>query len=192
MRYFIQDSLNESEYVHNAMVRDAKLHEQLMTLASWCTNAFKGGGTVFFAGNGGSFADSQHLAAEFVSRLRIDRRPLPSLALGTNNSVLSAIGNDYGYDQVFSRELDALASEKDIFIPISTSGNSSNIISAINIAAKKNMKTMAFTGKSGGEIASKCPCLHIPSNRTERIQEGHILLGHILCGMVEYSIFTDN
>ena len=137
------------------------------------------------AGNGGSFADAQHLAAKFVSRLLFDRAPLPSVALATNSSSMSAIGNDYGYEQVFPRELRAVASPHDVLIPITTSGNSPNILAAVKVAQEISIRTMGFTGESGGKLAAVCPCLRVPSSRTERIQEGHILLGHILCAQVE-------
>lgn len=197
MSSFIGESLSEALDLHVALTVRTDLHEQLQSLASWCVEALQNGGAIIFAGNGGSFADSQHLAAEFVSRLRFDRAALPSFALGTNSSIMSAVGNDYGYDQVFARELAALAGPNDVFIPISTSGNSRNILLAVKVAIEKSVRVMALTGASGGQLAQECNCLLIPSSRTERIQEGHILLGHILCGMVEEAMFgsispTDN
>ncbi len=185
----IQQDLAGAIDVYQAMSEDVNLQKQLMDLIQWCLNALRHGGKIIFAGNGGSFADSQHLAAEFVSRLQFDRAPLAAIALATNSSSMSAIGNDYGYEQVFSRELQAIGSANDVFIPITTSGNSHNIIAAIDVARKLDVRTMCFTGKTGGRIADICPCLHVPSTRTERIQEGHILLGHILCGIVEAEFF---
>ena len=149
----------------------------------------KSGGKIIFCGNGGSFADSQHLAAEFISKLRFDRSPLASIALGTNSSNMSAIGNDYGYDQVFKREILALGNLNDIFIPISTSGNSGNVIEAINSAKEKGIKTVAFTGGTGGKMANICECIIVPSPSTEKIQEVHIMLGHILCFLIEKNMF---
>lgn len=189
MESFIKTSLENALALHEAIMKDINLQNNLIKLAGWCVTALQTGGKIIFAGNGGSFADSQHLAAEFVSRLQFERDPLPSIALGTNNSTLSALGNDYGFDQVFARELKAIGSEVDIFIPITTSGNSTNIISAVKIAQEKSIKTMGFTGEAGGVLAASCPCLCVPSKRTERIQEGHILLGHILCGLVENELF---
>ena len=145
-----------------------------------------------FCGNGGSFADSQHLAAEFISRLRFDRAPLASVALGTNSSNMSAIGNDYGYDQVFKRELLALGNSNDIFIPISTSGNSANVIDAIISAKEKGIKTVAFTGGTGGKMSEICECIIVQSSSTEKIQEVHIMLGHILCFLIEENLFKKN
>lgn len=189
MNTFIKASLESALKVHEALLKDLKLQNDLGDLAKWCADALRNGGKIIFAGNGGSFADAQHLAAEFVSRLQFEREPLASVALGTNNSVISAIGNDYGYDQIFSRELKAIGSALDVFIPISTSGNSRNIISAVKTASDISMRTMAFTGENGGLLAASCHCLYVPSNRTERIQECHILLGHILCAMVENMLF---
>lgn len=189
MRGRIAKDLGSALSVHQAMLEDAALHDQLTELAQWCLDALRQGGKIIFAGNGGSFADSQHLAAEFVSRLQFDRAPLPALALATNSSSMSAIGNDYGYDQVFSRELRALGSAKDVFIPITTSGNSDNVLAAVVVAHELGIHTMGFTGETGGKLALVSPCLRVPSTRTERIQEGHILLGHILCGLVEIEFF---
>jgi len=146
-------------------------------------------GKIIFAGNGGSFADSQHLAAEFISRFLFDRSALPAIALGTNSSNMSAIGNDYGYENVFARELDALGSKGDIFIPITTSGNSPNLIEAVKIASDRKLKTIALTGETGGALGSMCECLKIPSSNVPRVQESHILIGHILCQIAEEGIF---
>lgn len=189
MRKTIAEDLGSALSVHQAMLEDVALHGQLAELAQWCLDALRQGGKILFAGNGGSFADSQHLAAEFVSRLQFDRAPLPSIALATNSSSMSAIGNDYGYDQIFARELSALAGPHDVFVPITTSGNSPNILAAVAVARELSIRSMGFTGQSGGKLAAACPCLRVPSSRTERIQEGHILLGHILCGLVESAYF---
>ena len=189
MRENLIKDLSNALSVHQAMLEDASLQEKLAELAQWCLDALRQGGKIIFAGNGGSFADSQHLAAEFVSRLQFDRAPLPAVALSTNSSSMSAIGNDYGYDQVFSRELRALASPKDVFIPITTSGNSPNILAAVAVAKEFGIRTMGLTGESGGKLITLCPCLRVPSERTQRIQEGHILLGHILCALVETGHF---
>ena len=191
IRENLTEGLRSALSVHQAMFEDAFLQEKLAELAQWCLDALRQGGKIIFAGNGGSFADSQHLAAEFVSRLQFDRAPLPAVALSTNSSSMSAIANDYGYDQVFSRELRALAGPKDVFIPITTSGNSPNILAAVAVAKEFGVRTMGLTGESGGKLTTLCPCLHVPSERTERIQEGHILLGHILCALVETSYFNE-
>ena len=189
MKAQVQIDLQSALAVHQALAQDEALQGQLVELAGWCLDALRQGGKIFFAGNGGSFADAQHLAAEFVSRLRFDREPLPSIALGTNSSSMSAIGNDYGYDQVFARELRAMAGPHDVFVPITTSGNSPNILAAVEVARELSIRTMGFTGEGGGHLGDFCPCLRVPSRRTERVQEGHILLGHILCGLVETAYF---
>lgn len=189
MRQLIEADLQDALAVHQVLLSDTVLHVQLAELAETCLIALRAGGKILFAGNGGSFADAQHLAAEFVSRLQFDRAPLPAIALATNSSSMSAVGNDYGYDQVFARELRALAGSHDVFLPISTSGNSPSILAAVAAAQELNLRLFGFTGKTGGRLAVVCNCLRVPSTRTERIQEGHILLGHILCGLVESAYF---
>lgn len=161
----------------------------LADLVADCLAALKDGGKIIFAGNGGSFGDAQHLSAEFTSRFKFDRAPLASLALGTNSSAMSAIGNDYGYDEVFARELLSLGHKKDIFVPITTSGNSPNILKAIDVANELGIKTVGLTGACEGKIDALCGCICVPSTSTARIQESHILIGHILCGLVEEAYF---
>ena len=185
----IQDEIKASIAVKEATLQDEHLLSQLSELIDACLASLQQGGKIFFCGNGGSFADAQHLSAEFTSRFLFDRAPLPSLALGTNNSAISAIGNDYGYEFVFSRELQSIATEKDVFVGISTSGNSPNVIAAVEVAKQMNVTTYVLTGQSGGKLKALCNCLCIPSPDTARIQECHILLGHILCGQVEKRYF---
>jgi D-sedoheptulose 7-phosphate isomerase len=185
----IRAEIHASIAVKQAVLADEVLLRQVAQLADVCLTALRGGGKVIFAGNGGSFADAQHLSAEFTSRFMFDRAPLASLALGTNNSAISAIGNDYGYDQVFAREIEAVAKSGDVFIAISTSGNSSNILTAVEVACKLGVHTFCLTGQSGGKLKSLCSCLCIPSNETARIQECHIVVGHIVCGLVESMYF---
>ena len=181
----IREQIATSISVKQSILGDERLIGQIEDLAVNCLQCLKTGGKIIFAGNGGSFADAQHLSAEFVSRFMLDRAPMASIVLGANNSAISAIGNDYGYEQVFARELRGMAKSGDVFIPISTSGNSSNIIEAVNEAGKQSIKTFAFTGKTGGKLASMCNCLCVPSHETARIQECHIMIGHIVCGLVE-------
>ena len=185
----IQGIVEDSIYVKNLVKDDLIILNQLSDLTKGLITCLKNGRKVIFAGNGGSFADAQHLSAEFVSRFMFDRPALPSIVLGANNSSISAIGNDYGYDQVFSRELAALGQPGDIFIPISTSGNSPNILKAIDVSLSKGIKTMGFTGAEGGKMAEVTPCIKAPSSITARIQESHIMLGHILCELVEEAIY---
>lgn len=189
MKDLIRKEIENSIEVKTNVLNDNKIIEQLSSLVNNCIQSLNSGGKIIFCGNGGSFADSQHLAAEFISRLRFDRAPLASIALGTNSSNMSAIGNDYGYDQVFKREILALGNSNDIFIPISTSGNSINVIEAINAAKHKGIKTIALTGGSGGQMANMCECIIVPSPSTEKIQEVHIMLGHIICYLVEKNMF---
>lgn len=187
--YNVSNTIDDALNVHRLLLTDKTINQRLTTLIDWCIRALHQGGKIFLAGNGGSFSDAQHLAAEFSSRLRFDRSPLPAIALGTNSSSMSAIANDYGYDQIFSRELISLATPQDVFIPITTSGNSKNVLAAVKTAQDLSLPIMGFTGWDGGDLAKQCSCLQVPSNRTERIQECHILLGHILCEAVESTYF---
>ncbi len=173
-----------------ALLGDERLLARLDSLATSCAKALRSGRTLIFAGNGGSFADAQHLAAEFTSRFLKDRVPLPGLALGTNSSSMSAIGNDYGFDQVFARELRANGRPGDVFIPITTSGNSPNILEAVRVARELGIETVALTGGTGGKLRDTCDCVCVPSAVTARIQECHILIGHMLCGRAEALYFA--
>lgn len=185
----ISEQISRSIVVKQAILNDQKIIMQIQFLVEACLASLRAGGKVIFAGNGGSFADAQHLSAEFISRLMFDRAPIASIALGTNNSALSAVGNDYGYDQVFARELMGVGNSKDIFIPISTSGNSLNILSAVEIARDLKILTFGMTGQSGGRLISLCNCLCVPSEETTQIQECHIMAGHILCALVEEGFY---
>ena len=185
----IKAEIKKSIDVKHQVLQSKEILTQLEVLVNECLKSLNNGGKIIFCGNGGSFADSQHLAAEFISRLRFDRAPLASIALGTNSSNISAIANDYGYDQVFTREILALADEKDVFIPISTSGNSPNVLDAIIAAKGKGIKTCGFTGGTGGKMSDFCEVILVPSNSTEKIQEVHIMLGHILCALIEEILF---
>ncbi len=185
----IKAEIKKSIDVKHQVLQSKEILTQLEVLVNECLKSLNNGGKIIFCGNGGSFADSQHLAAEFVSRLRFDRAPLASIALGTNSSNISAIANDYGYEQVFTREILALADEKDVFIPISTSGNSPNVIDAIIAAKDKGIKTCGFTGGTVGKMSDFCEVIRVPSNSTEKIQEVHIMLGHILCALIEEILF---
>ena len=191
MKNQIIREIQESIEVKNKILNDNKIIFKIEKVANEIIKTIKNGGKIIFSGNGGSFADAQHLTAEFVSRLRKNRSPIPALALGTNSSNLSAIANDYGYENTFSRELEALGTSKDLFIPISTSGNSKNIINAIKFAKLNSIKTYGLTGMSGGEMIKICNAIQVPSNTTEKIQESHIMIGHILCYLTENKIFKN-
>ena len=181
----IRAQIEASIAVKQALLVDSALLGQVQQLAEYCLVSLKAGGKIIFAGNGGSFADAQHLSAEFTSRFLFDRAPLASIVLAANNSAISAIGNDYGYEFVFARELEALVRPEDVFIAISTSGNSGNILEAVKVAKARGVTTVGWTGASGGRLADLCDCVRVPSQETARIQESHILVGHILCGLVE-------
>lgn len=181
--------INTSIETKNKLLNDQVLLSEIENLSKKCLLSLRNGGKIIFAGNGGSFGDSQHISAEFTSRFLFDREPLASVALGTNNSAITAIGNDYGYDQVFARELKAIGKKEDIFIPITTSGNSENIISSIDISKSMGIHTVCLTGNNGGKIVDMCNCIIVPSKATERIQECHILIGHIICALVEEEYF---
>ena len=187
----IRKHINDSIETKNAVLADIQLQQDVADVVDACLKSLIAGGKIIFCGNGGSFADAQHLSAEFTSRFLFDRAPLASLALATNSSAISAIGNDYGYEHIFSRELQSIAMPDDVFIPISTSGNSPNVIAAIKVANEKSITTFAFTGGSGGKMKDMCRCLRIPSDDTARIQECHIMIGHILCGLVEKRYFAN-
>ncbi len=168
----------------------ARLSQELLSkicsLSNRTVEAINSGRCVFFCGNGGSAADAQHLAAEFVGRFRLERRPLPSMALTTNTSLLTAIANDYGYEQVFSRQVHAFAKPNDILFGISTSGNSPNVVRALEEARMLGVYTVGLTGRSGGKLKEYADVLlNVPSDQTPRIQEAHILLTHIYCDLVE-------
>ena len=156
-------------------------------------NTFRKGKRVYFCGNGGSAADAQHLAAEFSGRFYTDRKALPAEALHCNTSYLTAVANDYGFDEIYSRLIDGIGEQGDVLVGLSTSGNSPNILKAFKTAKKKEMITIGFTGKSGGEMRTLCDHLiNIPSTDTPRIQESHIMVGHIICQLVEEKYFTPN
>ena len=191
MKTIIKDVISASIAVKNALLDDDKLLVQIENLAVNCLNSLRSNGKIIFAGNGGSFADAQHLSAEFTSRFLFDRAPMASLALGTNNSAISAIGNDYGFQEVFARELTGVANVQDVFIPISTSGTSPNILASVKQAKLLGLEPVALTGLSGGNLANLCDCICVPSNETARIQECHILIGHIVCELVEHHYFKE-
>ena len=163
---------------------------QLLDAIKLIAHAFEAGNKLFFFGNGGSAADAQHLAAEFVNRYVMDRPPLPAIALTTDTSILTSVSNDFTFNEIFAKQLRALGKEGDVAIAISTSGNSSNVIKAVEVAKEMRMKTVALTGNDGGVLAKKADiALNVSSTSTPRIQETHILIGHLLCEMVEHHLF---
>jgi len=163
---------------------------QLIVIIKLIADAFENGNKILLFGNGGSAAEAQHLAAEFVNRFLMERPPLPAIALSTDSSVLTSIGNDYSFSEVFSKQIAALGKEGDIAIGISTSGNSANVIRAIEVAKEMGIETVALTGNDGGDLAKVANySLIVPSNSTPCIQEVHMAVGHILCEMAEVQIF---
>lgn len=187
----IKSIVRNSIYVKELIYSDNKLIEKINEITSEIINCFQNESKVLFCGNGGSAADAQHLAAEFSGRFYFDRRPLYSEALHVNSSYLTAVANDYSYDEVYARMIQAMGNEGDVLIGISTSGNSPNIIKACQIAKLKGMITIGFTGAFGGELKNICDYLiNVPSKDTPRIQESHIMIGHIICELVEEKIFN--
>ena len=181
----ITEQLDESILLRQEIINNNSIIESIFYLSNSIIESLKSGGKIIFAGNGGSFADAQHLAAEFTGRFLIDREPFNSVCLATNSSYITAVGNDYHFDDIFERELKAIAKSNDIFIALSTSGNSKNLVKALNFAKSINIFTFALLGKDGGQISKITPNIIIPSNNTARIQELHITIGHILCFLVD-------
>lgn len=174
------------------ILADTALLAALQSCVSLCVDALKASGKLIIAGNGGSAADAQHIAAELVGRYKKDRPALPAIAITTDTSALTAIGNDYGYDQVFSRQVEALVQPQDVFIGISTSGNSGNILAAADVAHQKGAKVIGLMGP-GGRLAEKSDiALNVPAPQTATIQECHIMLGHILCAGIEIELYGES
>ena len=180
----------DSISVKQKLMSDESILSQIELVAKKMIESYQAGGKTMFAGNGGSAADAQHLAAELVNRFCLDRDGVPALALTTDSSVLTSIANDYDFNVLFSRQLRALGNAGDVFVGISTSGNSANIIEAVRVCREKHIFSVGLTGSTGGKMASECDvCICVPSSVTARIQEAHILIGHILCGLVEDLLF---
>jgi len=172
------------------IVQDLSFSHVLLAIANALTRVLKSGGRLYLAGNGGSAADAQHIAAEFVGRFSYDRPSLPAIALTTDTSVLTAIGNDFGYEQVFERQIRALARRNDFFIAISTSGNSPNILRGLEAARELGVTRVGFTGETGGDMIALCEhVLQAPTNATPLIQQIHITCAHAICGLVEARLF---
>ena len=186
----ISSIINESIKVKQTLMGDAHLIAQIDTVVKVITTAFQNGNSVYFAGNGGSAADAQHLAAEFSGRFYKDRKALPSEALHCNTSYLTAVANDYRYEVIYARLIEGITKPGDVLVGISTSGNAGNIVKAFEMAKTKQVVTIGFTGDKGGKMKEISDYLiNVPSNDTPRIQESHILVGHIICELVESNIF---
>lgn len=190
MKNYITKQLSDSIEVKKQILENSELLAQIEQVAVKTIEAYKNNKKTLIAGNGGSAADAQHIAGEFVSRFYFDRPGLASIALTTDTSILTAIGNDYGYERVFARQVEANGANGDVFIGISTSGNSKNIVEAIKAAKERGIFTVGFTGAKGGIMKEMCDiCICVPSNETPRIQESHIVIGHIICAIVEKEMF---
>ena len=190
MKDLIQKSIRESIAVKQTILADAAFLKKIELAAQAFITTFRGGGKILFCGNGGSAADAQHLAAELSGRFYTDRPPLYAEALHVNSSFVTAVANDFGYDEVFARMTEAAGRRGDVLVALSTSGNSLNILKAIEKAKNQGMIVVGFTGATGGKMAGLCDILlNVPSTDTPRIQEAHILIGHIICEIVEQEMF---
>lgn len=189
---YIDGEFDNSINLLKAMAADAELRKLAVAVVDVSVEALQSGNKILFAGNGGSAADAQHWAGELVSRFNFDRPGLAGIALTTDTSILTAIGNDYGYDYVFARQIEALGRAGDVFFAISTSGNSANIVRAIKAARERGIRVVGFTGQDGGAMVELCDiCLRMPSKATPKIQEGHEFLGHLICCLIERRMFAD-
>ena len=190
MSNYIVNQIEEAIQVQQRMLNNDELLGKITISANKSIDSLKSGKKILLAGNGGSAADSQHIAGELVSRFAFDRPGLAAIALTTDTSILTAIGNDYGYECLFSRQIQALGEDGDIFIAYSTSGKSPNILKAITEAKDRGIYTIGLTGNRKAEMNDICDIiLEVPSSDTPKIQEGHLIIGHILCGIIENKIF---
>lgn len=186
MKASIINLLQESISVKQDYLNDSAELDKIERLAKLCVSALQQGNKILLAGNGGSASDAQHIAAELVGRFESQRPGLAAYAMNTNASSMTAIANDFSYDQIFSRQVQALGREGDVFLGFSTSGNSANVVNAIEQAKSMGVSAIGLTGAGGGKMAQLCDiCLMVPSQRTARVQEVHICIGHILCGLIE-------
>ena len=190
MKQYIRDEVSKTVATMQGIAADEDLIAEVERVVAACCVALRAGNKILFAGNGGSAADAQHLAGELVSRFKFDRPGLAALALTTDTSILTAIGNDYGYDRVFARQVSAVGAPGDVLIAISTSGRSPSILRALEEAKRKGLVTVGFTGANGRDMEPLCQhCIRVPAMETPKIQEGHIALGHIVCGLIECELF---
>lgn len=189
LREYIETYIRDSVNTKNRLLTSFDVISAIENSVTLIIDTFKNGGKILVAGNGGSAADAQHIATELVSKFMYDRKPLNAIALTTNTSILTALGNDYGHEYIFSRQIQAYGKSGDIFIAISTSGMSKNIILAIEEAKKLNLKVIGLTGENNSEMDKTCDCLiKVPSTKTPIIQEAHIMIGHIICALTEKAL----
>lgn len=188
----IKEQINDSMSVKQKILNDENILNAIKTASDEITNSYKNGGKLLLCGNGGSAGDAQHIAGEMVARFRLERNALSAIAFNTNSSVVTAIGNDYEYNYIFERQVEAFGKEGDVLISISTSGNSESVLRAINKAKEMNIKTVSLLGKDGGACKNISDyAIVVPSDDTPRIQESHIMIGHIICDIVERRMFGD-
>jgi len=191
MKEIIRRVAKESRRIQEDFVQ--KNTSQLIDCAEYISKASKNDRKLMLCGNGGSAADAQHIAAEFVNRFQLDRHPLPAMALTTDTSIITSVANDYSFEEIFSKQIQALGVEGDILLAISTSGNSNNILSAIRTAKEKGLYTLGLIGGDGGKMLTLVDLpMVVESNETPRVQETHILAGHLICELVEYILFQKN
>ncbi|WP_249344410.1 D-sedoheptulose 7-phosphate isomerase [Marinomonas sp. CT5] len=193
MNNFIASQIEDSVRVKQGILESQEIMGTVEEACQVCLKAYQNGGKLLIAGNGGSAADAQHIAGELISRFYFDRPALPGIALTTDTSIITAIGNDYGYENLFSRQIEGNGKAGDVFLGISTSGNSPNILKGIEAAKDMGITTIGLTGQTGGKMADQCDlCIKIPSTSTPRVQESHIIIGHIICAYIEQVIFKGN
>lgn len=190
MQSYIRREIEKTQTVIQQMLADPNLIATVETIVQSCVTTLRAGHKILFAGNGGSAADAQHLAAELVSRFSYDRPALAAIALTTDTSALTAIGNDYAFEKLFSRQVEALGQKGDVFIGITTSGKSPNVLRALETARARGLTTIGFTRNTAPLMAERCDwMLNVPSTETPKIQEAHIVLGHIICALIEENIY---
>ncbi|MGQ0664070.1 MAG: D-sedoheptulose-7-phosphate isomerase [Pseudomonadota bacterium] len=187
----VRNEIDKTRTLLSAILADAELLASIEAVGRSCAGAIQRGNKILFAGNGGSAADAQHLAGELVGRLEFERGGLPALALNADTAVLTALANDYGYEEVFARQIDAIGRPGDVFIALSTSGRSRNVIRGLEQARAKGLMSVGMTGQTGGAMRALCDALIcIPSTETQKIQEAHIVVGHVLCALIERQMFA--
>jgi D-sedoheptulose 7-phosphate isomerase len=190
MKNFITTELRKSVETLSAILAAPDMVALIEVVTGRCVTALRNGNKILLAGNGGSAADAQHLAAELVGRFSFDRPGLAAFALTTDTSALTGIGNDYGFERLFSRQVEAVGRPGDVFFGISTSGRSPNVLNALRVCRDRSIVTVGLTGQHGGDMPPLCDhCFRMPSTETPKIQEGHIVVGHIICGLIEATLF---
>tara|TARA_B110000008_G_C16959056_1_gene559387 strand:+ start:441 stop:1007 length:567 start_codon:yes stop_codon:yes gene_type:complete len=187
MQSIIKKEFNE--HINTSYASMESIADSIENAAKICINSLKAGGKIILFGNGGSAADAQHIAAELVGRYKAERKGFPAIALTTDTSILTCVGNDYGYEEIFARQVEALASKQDVIIAISTGGTSENVVNALKISSKKKCKTIGLSGKGGGKFNELCDVnIVVPSEDTARIQEIHIFVGHTICELIDFEL----